>query len=93
MSYSISNAGVVALSSPAEDNFDHWRLNTGQTSITSKKHSYVFERSTPGTLDLKAGKEMTCYMALLSVNNVDSSSKFVQLYWQSDLVNIIRTRP
>ena len=29
VSYTISNDGVVALSSPSEDTFDHWRLNTG----------------------------------------------------------------
>ena len=28
VSYTISNDGVVALSSPSEDTFDHWRLNT-----------------------------------------------------------------
>ena len=77
MSYTISDAGVAALSSPSVDTFDHWHLNTGITSITSKKHSYVFERSTLGNLDLKAGKEMTVYMALLSINNVESESKYV----------------
>ena len=77
MSYTISNDGVVALSSPSVDTFDHWRLNTGLTSITTKRHEYLFERSTLGTIDLKAGKEMTCYMALLRVNNVDTSSKYV----------------
>ena len=67
----------------------HWELSTIMSTIMPRKWSLNFKRTDDAALtalDLKQGKEMTCYMGLMENFAIKAVNKGVMLRWKAETV-------
>lgn len=81
-SYNPVDSGAVTL--VADDiTMAHWKLDTAESRIEPNKWTLRFTRTDTATLDLKQGKSMVTYMAIMDNLTILAIDKFVDMRWKA----------